>query len=107
MAVEPARVNELIDKAIAFLGEHIRVSAVFLFGSHLTGDADEWSDIDIAVFSPEIEDMRLMARVRLATDLRLSQGLELEPHFFPEWALHDPPEGSFAEHVIKTGKRIV
>ena len=107
MAVEQARVDELIQNAISFLRQRVRVSAAFLFGSQLTGETHEYSDIDIAVFSPDVQDMRLMDRIRVMTDLRLAEGLELEPHFFPEWALHDPPEGSFAEHVIKTGKRIV
>ncbi len=107
MAVEQARLREVIDSAIAFLRRRLQVSAVYLFGSQLTGATHDYSDVDLAIFSPGIEDMRLMDRVRLMTALRLAEGLELEPHFFPEWALHDPPKGSFAEHVIKTGKRIV
>ncbi|MGD9498055.1 MAG: nucleotidyltransferase domain-containing protein [Armatimonadota bacterium] len=106
MAAEQALVNRLIENAIAFLRQRLHVPAILLFGSPATGETDEWSDIDIAIFSPQVEDMGLMDRVRLMSDLRLAEGLELEPLLFPEWALHIPPKGSFAEHIIKTGKRI-
>jgi len=32
----------------------IHVTKAYLFGSHLTGKADQWSDIDVAVISPQI-----------------------------------------------------
>jgi hypothetical protein len=33
----------------------IKVSRVVLFGSHARGEADEWSDIDIIVISPDFD----------------------------------------------------
>jgi len=80
---------------------------VILFGSQLTGRTHEHSDIDLAVFSRDISELRLVERANLAARLRLSCGLELEPHFFPETYLENPPEASFAEHIVKTGRRIV
>ncbi len=97
----------MIDAAVRFLSGRITISATVLFGSQATGESHDWSDIDLAVFTPDAERLTFMDRVRLATELQMACGFELEPHFFPEWALHDPPKGSFAEHVIKTGKRIV
>ena len=107
MAVERARLNETIENAISFLRQRLQVSAVVLFGSQVTGQPHDWSDIDLAVFTPHAERLTFMDRVRLATEVQMACGFELEPHFFPEWALHGPPKGSFAEHIIKTGKRIV
>ncbi len=97
----------MIDAAVSFLGKRLSLSAVVLFGSQASGQAHEWSDIDLGVFTPNAEGLTFLDRVRLATELQMACGFELEPHFFPEWALHDPPKGSFAEHIIKTGKRIV
>ena len=37
----------------------IHVTKAYLFGSHLTGRADQWSDIDVAVISPQISDDRI------------------------------------------------
>ena len=36
----------------------IHVTKAYLFGSYLTGKVDEWSDIDVAVVSPQISDDR-------------------------------------------------
>lgn len=43
----------------------IHVTKAYLFGSHLTGRTDEWSDIDVAVISPQIGDDRFEERVTL------------------------------------------
>ena len=40
----------------------IRVHSVVLFGSHAAGTAGEHSDVDVAVLSPDFEDMDLCAR---------------------------------------------
>ncbi len=44
----------------------IHVTGAYLFGSYLTGKTDEWSDIDVAVISPQISDDRFEERVTLA-----------------------------------------
>lgn len=107
MAETAVDVAEALHAAAAFLGKRLRAPKLVLFGSQLTGEAHEHSDIDIAVFSPDVAGMGLMARVRLATELQLACGLELEPHFFPDTYLENPPEASFAKHIIETGRRIV
>ncbi len=107
MAETATDVTKALDAAAAFLTKRLRDAKVMLFGSHVHGVADEWSDIDIAVFSPDVAGMGLMQRVRLATELQLACGLELEPHFFPDTYLDNPPEASFAKHIVETGRRIV
>jgi len=107
MVVEQAKVEPLVRRAADVLADRIRVSAVYLFGSQVSGDTNAFSDIDIAVFSPDIAELGMLGRARLGTAVRMQCHRALEPHFFPEWALEDPPKGSFAEHVIKTGRRIV
>ncbi len=107
MAVEQDELSAVLNRVARFLDERIVVAALYLFGSQLTGHTHEYSDIDIAVFSPQADSLGLLGRTKLGAQLQGACGDDLEPHFFPEWALHDPPKGSFAEHVIKTGKRIV
>lgn len=43
----------------------IHISKAYLFGSYLTGRVNEWSDIDVAVISPQISSDRFEERVRL------------------------------------------
>ncbi|NLO05303.1 MAG: nucleotidyltransferase domain-containing protein [candidate division WS1 bacterium] len=107
MVVEHDQVEEVVREAARRLSERIRVSAVYLFGSYAGGDADKFSDIDIAVFSPDVAELGLLGRARLGTRLRLGCHRDLEPHFLPDWTLARPPRGSLAEQVIRTGKRIV
>jgi predicted nucleotidyltransferase len=105
--VEQAEVEPLVSQAADVLADRIRVSAVYVFGSQVSGVTDEFSDIDIAVFSPDVAELGILGRARLGTLARVQVHRDLAPHFFPAWALEDPPKGSFAEHVINTGKRIV
>ena len=59
-------------------GSGISVSKAYLFGSYVSGRADKWSDIDIAIVSPQIGDDRFEERVRL-TELAMSVDDRIEP----------------------------
>ena len=56
----------------------IHVTKAYLFGSHLTGKADKWSDIDVAVISPQISEDRFEERVTL-TKIAISVDDRIEP----------------------------
>lgn len=106
MATGAVDVEARVQAAIDFLRERIELTRVILFGSQAADTAHEWSDIDLAIFSPDVAGMELLDKVRLATDLQLSCGAELEPHFFPASALTDAQAGSFVKHILDTGKRV-
>ena len=55
-----------------------RISEAYIFGSYATGKADEWSDIDVAIISPQIGNDRFEERIRL-TELAVSIDVRLEP----------------------------
>ncbi len=96
----------MIERAIDFLRGEIEVSQVVVFGSTAAGERHEASDIDLAIFSPNVVKLGLRGRAFLAARLRLSCGLELEPHFFPASALTDAEPGSFVSHILETGKKV-
>jgi predicted nucleotidyltransferase len=56
----------------------IRVEAAYLFGSHARKKAHEWSDIDIAIISPDFSADRFEERIRLT---RLST--DVDPRIEP------------------------
>ncbi len=65
-----AEINKIVLKNVRLFLDSlnaagIQVSQAYLFGSSLTGQADNWSDIDVAVVSPQISDDRFEERVRL------------------------------------------
>ncbi len=80
MATGAVGVEARVQAAIDFLRERIELTRVVLFGSQAENRAHEWSDIDLAVFSPDVAGMKFLDKVKLATDLQLSCGAELEPH---------------------------
>lgn len=76
--------NEIIDIARQFRSElqknGFRVERVILFGSYSRGSADPWSDIDIAVVSPDFGKDRFLERVSLA---KISSRIDLRIEPYP------------------------
>ncbi|HOP65178.1 MAG TPA: nucleotidyltransferase domain-containing protein [Spirochaetota bacterium] len=68
---------EIINVYIAVLKEkRIRFDKIILFGSSVNGKPDRWSDIDVAVISPDfgkdiLEERFLLARLSYQVDPRL------------------------------------
>lgn len=56
----------------------IRVEAVYLFGSHARKKAHKWSDIDVAIMSPDFSADLLEERIRL-TRLSTDVDSRIEP----------------------------
>ena len=48
----PAAMRRRLNRVIAAIQDRLPVVDVYLFGSQAIGNADESSDIDLAVFSP-------------------------------------------------------
>jgi predicted nucleotidyltransferase len=50
-----SEIDELVGRFVAELRKRIRVQRVILFGSYAGGSPRPWSDIDLAVVSPDFE----------------------------------------------------
>ena len=74
-AVVFKNVQSFLDK-LRRTGFHI--SKAYIFGSYASGQVDKWSDIDVAIVSPQISNDRFEERIRL-TELALSIDNRLEP----------------------------
>ncbi|RJP75794.1 MAG: nucleotidyltransferase domain-containing protein [Candidatus Zixiibacteriota bacterium] len=104
-ALNPEIVRRAIEAVPAFQ-KHGTVRAVYLFGSHVEGRADQWSDIDLAVFMDGIEAWDLDQRVHMVVQVQNQVGYDVEPHLFAASNLVRLEKGSFAEDIIKRGVRI-
>ena len=97
-------INREIQEYVQALKRHnISVKAVYLFGSYLTGRADEWSDIDIAVLTDEfigdsIDFKFLLMKIARSVDA----DLEPHPYLTPEFNASHP----FAAEVLRSGERV-
>ena len=104
MAYVEASVADMVRRFLECLyTEGIRVEAAYLFGSYAAGTPDRWSDIDIAVVSPDISEDRFEERVRL-TKLSSTIDSRIEPAPFRPEAFVD--EDPLAWEIIRKGIRI-
>lgn len=69
----------------------ISISKAYIFGSYVTGKTDEWSDIDIAIVSPQISTDRFEERVKLtAMAIEIDERLEPLPFNLDAFDGDDP-----------------
>lgn len=104
---EIADLTVVLENALTFLGQRIHIDAAYLFGSQLAGNTHPDSDIDLAVFSPDVEKMRFMERVRLGSALASECRAAVELHLYPSRALANARPTNFAGHIIAHGKRLM
>ncbi|MBN1513532.1 MAG: hypothetical protein JXB13_16060 [Phycisphaerae bacterium] len=82
------------------------VRAAYLFGLHVEGTPDQWSDIDLAVFMEGIEQWDAHQHVAAMALVMEEVGSDVEAHLFPVTALDHPPRGGLAQYILRHGARI-
>ncbi len=105
MVTSQAEVERAISRFIEDLQKGIDVEAVILYGSHVHGPPHEWSDIDIAVISPDFEGLPINERQSVISRLtwRERDG-RIEPIGYPSSEYHNPGRHSFLREIIRTGR---
>lgn len=102
--------NAVIEKraraAVAVLSRQAPVRAAYVFGSQVDGQADRWSDIDIAAFVEGMERWDLQRRAHAAVRVQRNVGDDIELHRFPAHYSAHPPVASFASYILRHGIRI-
>lgn len=107
MAVLDAEVARRALAAAKVLGREGVVRAAYVFGSHVDGRADRWSDIDVAAFMDGVGSWDIWRRTRAIVRVQKEVGFDVEPHLFPAAALQDAEAGSFAAEILHHGVRIL
>ena len=78
----------------------VRIERAVLFGSYAGGYAHEWSDIDVALVSPDFSGVRFYDRKTL-NPFMLNVDTRIETHpFRPEDFTEDDP---FVKEIMRTG----
>ena len=106
MALATDQVTELVDRSLECLAERIEITAAYVFGSYVDGTPHEYSDIDLAVFSPEVGRMALQDRLGLFADVQKSTGNRVELHLYPASTLANARPTNFYGYVIEHGRRV-
>jgi len=104
MATIPFAVEQSIARFLAAAQQQQRIVMAYLYGSQTKGTATDWSDIDLAIVSPDFATDLFQARVAL---LRLAAQIDdrIEPHpFAPEdFTINNP----LVNEIRRTGVRLV
>ncbi len=81
MAARTENIRDDVKRFIDELRKKYRVHAAYIYGSHSKGNANAWSDIDVAVISPDFSDDLFEERLRL---MRIAAFIDdrIEPHPF-------------------------
>lgn len=104
MVATATDLEKIISAFVALLSNVVRVEAVILYGSYVNGSPDEWSDIDIAVISPDFEELVMWERQRIISRATVDRDASLAPIGYPSSEYHNPGPHSFLREIIRTGK---
>jgi uncharacterized protein len=75
---------------------------IILFGSYVNGQPHEYSDIDLAIWSPQFSDDPYESREKIRSILQTYSPIQLHPYATGESAITDP----FISEIERTGKEI-
>jgi predicted nucleotidyltransferase len=84
-------VKKIVRYFINKLGARYSIERAYLFGSHAKGTANAWSDIDVAVLSPDFTDDMIEDRLvlmKLAT--LIDDRIEPIPYNMESFDINDP-----------------
>lgn len=105
MADVPNHIRRIIGQYLTSLQDHgFQIQDAILFGSYASGQANEWSDIDLALVSNEFEDVRFKDKNKIRKiTISVSADLEVLP-FNPR---DFTPSNPLVKEILDTGIRIV
>jgi hypothetical protein len=95
--------GKIVSEFVTLLGKSVRVEAVILFGSYVKGSPDEWSDIDIAVISPDFEGVPMWERQRIISRATADREASLAPIGYASSEYRQPGRHSFLREILRTG----
>lgn len=105
-----AAINDVIESkvhiALLAVSRFAPVAGAYVFGSQVEGGADEWSDIDLAVFAPGVENWDMHDKAKISVEVQREAGDDVELHLFPAVLLDERDPAGFAAWIIKHGVRV-
>jgi predicted nucleotidyltransferase len=105
-AKKAANPNEVIRRTIEYLLQKIRIEQAVLFGSHARGRADEWSDVDLAVISPDFARMSHDKVMDLLVDVSLTVDPSVEIRPYTPNDLKEARPTNFLGYILAEGKLV-
>lgn len=106
MAKAKNKIEKIAWQAIECLKEYFDIKEVILFGSQVSGKTNRFSDIDLAVISPDFKRKRFedLAHIFAKISLFCNNTVEIHPYSFDD--LKEARPTNFLGQILKTGKVI-
>jgi predicted nucleotidyltransferase len=104
MAKRNADLQKIILKFKDALSKHIRVEELILFGSYANGRPGKYSDIDLAVVSPDFSKNNPIKNLQFLFRLAKKIDVDIEPLAFLPKEIKNPNPRSFESEIVKKGK---
>lgn len=92
--------------ALRSLSRRAHPVTAYLFGSHVEGRTDKWSDYDIAVFIEGAERWDMPSLARFCAAIQKEAGDDIELHIFSATQANTPEPVSFAAYIMNHGVRL-
>lgn len=105
MVKNKTMIKNKINEFIKTLEKHVSINKVILYGSWASGNPDEFSDIDLAIFSPDfgkhkLKELQLLSKLAWGID----ESIEAIPYSVDQLKNDDPT--NFAYNIIRNGEII-
>lgn len=100
------KIDKVVFQAVEYLQEYFAIKEVILFGSQLSGKATKFSDIDLAVISPDFQNKSFedLANIFAKLSLLCNSSIEFHPYSLSDFKEARPT--NFLGQILKTGKVI-
>lgn len=82
----------------------ISVDLAAVFGSYVSGTPTDASDVDIALFSKDIDGKSIEERAEIASSISLNCGDDIELHLYTMDAAEHARPTNFAGYILETGR---
>lgn len=104
MAEISVAIQDSVREFLAAVNKERRITAAYLYGSQVRGQAGPWSDIDVAIVSPDFADDLFAAQIDLMM-LAAKMDDRIEPRAFTPESFH--VNNPLASEIQSTGIRIL
>lgn len=101
-----ASVEDICKETADFLSRYIKIDQIIIFGSYAYGSPRLDSDLDIAVISPDIENMSTLNKIDLFSRAAIAVDSRLEIKGFSSRDFTHPDPCSLLE-LIKTRGKVI
>ena len=93
-----------VERFLAVVRQRLRIDAAYLYGSQAVGSARPWSDIDVAVVSPDFSDDLFQDRLALMQwAAEIDDRIEPQPFTPDRFGPNDP----LASEITHSGVRLM